>query len=210
MEVFTIKKLGMWISILVPILLTCTSCTELNAPKQAPENSHTVQTSSESTSTEDSQAVQTSSEFTSTEDVEFFETTIFTAVSSRTTTVSSVTASSTANTTMQEGFSGIILTTTQEEYPADVKQIVCTVENPTQEKLNYGEGFMLQKLTNGEWERVPYKEGGSMFPYVIWIFPPGYKNETTFSIQGHYTLPLEPGEYRVSFAGTKSNVFEIK
>ena len=195
MEVFTIKKLGMWISVLVPILLTCTSCGEPNALKQAPEDSYTVQTSSESTSTED---------------LESSETAIFTAGSSRATTVSSVTASSTTSIVTEKQIFKLVLTTAQEEYPTDVKQIICIIENPTQNRLTYYEGFVLYRLIDGAWESVSIKEG-SMFYTMGNVVKSGLKREETLDIEKHYDLPLEPGEYRIVIDGCeKSNTFKIK
>ena len=119
----------------------------------------------------------------------------------------------------EERLSGLLLTTTQEEYPVNVTQIICTVENPKQEEDAYGENFRLQKLVNGEWETVPFKKGGDSVKAIAWIAFPESQNKISYNIKYGFDLPLEPGEYRIIAGGNeygtymismKSNTFEIK
>ena len=142
--------------------------------------------------------------------MEFSEATVSAAGNSKETAVSSVTASFTTNLVTEEQFSELMLTTAQEEYHADVKQIVCMIENPTRKRLTYYEGFNLYRLIEGGWERVSIKEGSAFYTMGN-VVNSGLKREETLDIEEHYNLPLEPGEYRIGINGCeKSNTFKIK
>ncbi|MCL2089038.1 MAG: hypothetical protein FWH14_06110 [Oscillospiraceae bacterium] len=104
--------------------------------------------------------------------------------------------------------SGFILTTTQDEYPTDVEKIICTLENPTEKELGFGEQFYLERIVDGNWENVPSK--GS-FNLLNLISPIGSKHNKIYDIKKHYNLPLQPAEYRIvcGYFHRESGIFTV-
>lgn len=90
----------------------------------------------------------------------------------------------------------IYLTAESAEYGRDVKEIVCLLENKSEELFGYGEKFALEKNVGGVWRTVPYKDW-SEFTLIATMLPPSESTTHTFDLDKYYELPLSDGLYRI-------------
>lgn len=90
----------------------------------------------------------------------------------------------------------IYLTAESSEYGRDVKEIVCLLENKSDELFGYGEKFALEKNVGGVWRTVPYKDWAEFVLYAI-LLQPSESTTHTFYLDKYYELPLTDGLYRI-------------
>lgn len=84
---------------------------------------------------------------------------------------------------------GVVLTLDPDS-PHVGEEMTLTIDNRTDERLEYGVAYRLERRTNGEWRWV---NRDSAFILILKFIDPGGREREQIRLPGH----LEPGRYRI-------------
>ncbi|MDF2588659.1 MAG: hypothetical protein K0S41_2500 [Anaerocolumna sp.] len=94
---------------------------------------------------------------------------------------------------------GVFLTTKENTYPNNMKEITVEFHNDTNIEYIYGEPFYLEKFENNDWYKVP--ETPSEYPKawtsIGYILSPNSKREDIIKLEWIYGNHFDGGKYRI-------------
>lgn len=92
----------------------------------------------------------------------------------------------------------IQMTTENEEYSGDTKEIKVIISNQSDNEYSYEAYiFTLQKKASDNWIDVAFKGGDAIFPALAGVLKPSESAEIFIDLAQYFNLPLEAGQYRI-------------
>jgi hypothetical protein len=94
---------------------------------------------------------------------------------------------------------GVFLTTKENTYPNNMKEIIAIFQNDTTYEYTYGEPFYLEKFQNNNWYKVPEtpSEYERAWTAIGCILSPNTKREDIVKLEWIYGDTFDSGKYRI-------------